>query len=144
LTLTWREVGPGNSSGDSTGRIVTKQDAIRHLKLKENESLVKRNWLPVIINGCWVLARHVKRLGPNRLRISGHSYDYEIHEGNGPLGDRIEDYNLVTTFKARLGGKVVNKTMLNGSVRMVIRFFLNHEEVLKPQFAGHKVIEGEV
>lgn len=137
LTLTWREV---TRESPSTGRIVTKQDAIRHLAAKENQ-LAKRNWLPVLINGRWVLARHVKRIGPNRLRISGHSYDYKI---NTKYFKSAEEANLTTTFKIRANGKMNAIEMKNLSLRMVIRFFLNHEEILKPQFKDHKVIKGEV
>ena len=132
LTLTWRE---DTRYAPSTGRKVTKQDAIRGLTFEDH--LADRNWLPVLINGKWVLARHVKRIGPNRLRISGHSYDYKINMLRADSG-RVEDYNLETTFKR---GKYPTQILKNGSIRMVIRFFLNHEMELKPFFKAHKVLK---
>jgi hypothetical protein len=85
-----------------------------------------------------VLARHVKRIGPNRLRISGHSYDYKINMLRADSG-RVEDYNLDTTFKG--SWKYPNQVLKNGSIRMVIRFFLNNEMELKPFFKAHKVLK---
>lgn len=130
LTLTWRE---GTREAPTLSRVVTRADAERHLNSKENKHLVQRNWLPVFINGKWVLARHVKRTGPDRLRISGHTYRYSR-----------DGFALTVTFKVRVRGKMVERTMPNESVRMVIRYFLEHEQELKPQFKGHKVILGEV
>lgn len=141
LTLTWRE---DTRNAPSSGRQVTRQDALRSLTSYENANLAARNWLPVLINGKWVLARHVKRIGPNRLRISGHSYDYKINMLRADSG-RVEDYNLETTFKgwrlAKGSWKYPTQVLKNGSIRMVIRFFLNHEMELKPFFKAHKVLK---
>jgi hypothetical protein len=149
LTLTWRE---DTSEGVSTSRKVTKRDVERLLASKFEKHLADRNWLPVFINGKWVLARHVKRIGPNRLRISGHSVDYAVDtrfknsrfsafvEEVDLVSAFVEEVDLVTTFKVKRNGKTIDSPMLNSSIRMVIRFFLNHEEELKPYFKGHKVL----
>lgn len=151
LSLTWRYVlntcCPRSAKqallASSPGRKVTKRDAERYLTSKEGKHLADRNWLPVFINQRWVLARHVKRIGPSRLRISGHSYDYKIDTTVYKFS-RVEEANLITTFKVRRNWKTSDFPMLNGSIRMVIRFFLNHGEELQPFFKNHKVIKGEV
>ena len=119
LTLVWRD---GTREATALSRKVTRADAERYLNSKENEHLVQRNWLPVFIGGKWVLARHVKRTGPDRLRIGGHSYHYTL-----------KDHILRVTFKMRIDGKTIEREMPNESLRMVIRYFLEHEQELKPQ-----------
>jgi hypothetical protein len=138
LSLTWRY---NIKNSPSSTRTVTHKDAIRHL-VKEYH-LANRNWLPVFVNDRWALARHVKRLGPNRLGISGHSYTYEIdttHFKDFKFKD-VNEVNLKTWFTMRVGGKTKQFELFNLSTRMAIRFFLNHEKQLKPQFKGHKVIK---
>jgi hypothetical protein len=138
LSLSW-VYGKGEMT--TANRKVTKAQAQRYLLRKENKRLFDRNWLPVLICGRWKLARYVKRTGPNRLNISGHVYYYS---GVKFKDGRIWDCDLKVTFKMRVKGKLVEHEMKNIGVRAEIRFFLENEEVLKPQFKGHKVIKGEV
>jgi hypothetical protein len=117
----------------NSGRTVTYADAIRYLESKDGQHLAERDWVPVLINGRLVLAQKVKRTGPNRLRINGESYEYSVD--NSLFCGRAEEANLTTTYKMRVKGKTQVFEMKNLSTRMVIRFFLNHEADLKPQFA---------
>jgi len=136
LSLAW--IYEEGNKTTTANRRVTLVDVCRFLKRKDQQHLVKKNWLPALINKRWVLARHVKRTGPNRLNISGHSYTYEI-TGQASTG-RVEACYLRVWFKAAS----LRPTVLNQSILMVIRYFLNHEKELTPVFRGHKVIKGEV
>jgi hypothetical protein len=139
LSLIWRcgkdEIAPA--------RKVTKAQAQRYLMRKENKHLFDRNWLPVQINGRWKLARYVKRTGPNRLNIDGHVFYYS---GVKPAtrNGRIWDCDLKVTFKMRVKGKLVEHEMQNISIRGEIRFFLENEAILKPQFKGFNPVKGEL
>jgi hypothetical protein len=132
LSLTWREE---TKDQENTGRVVTKKQAERYLDREDNADLKERDWLPVFINNKWVLARHVKRIGPNKLRIGSHTYFYEVDMKGW---DKVELANLTTTFKVRVGGKWIEHPMVNQSLRMAIRYFLVHETELKPFFKDHK------
>jgi hypothetical protein len=120
---------------------VTKAQAQRYLMRKENKHLFDRNWLPILINGRWKLARYVKRTGPNRLNISGHVFYYS---GVKMKDGRIWDCDLKVMFKMRVKGKLVEHEMQNVSIRGEIRFFLENEKVLKPQFKDFKPVNGEI
>jgi hypothetical protein len=135
FSLIWREM---TKQENSTNRTVTEKDAIRYLHQKANKHLVNRNWLPAFINGRWVLARHVKRIGPNRLRINGHSYDYKLKRPS-KLG-KVFGPDLTVTFKM---GRNCEIEMKNMSIRAEIIYFLDHEEELKPFFKGHKVVASD-
>jgi len=125
----------------SAGRKVTKADCQRYLRRKDNRRMVDRNWLPVLIEGQWKLARYIKRTGPNRLNINGHVFYYnDVKMRDG----RIFDCDLEVTFKMRVGGKLVTHEMKNISIRGEIRFFLENEKVLKPQFKDFKPVKGEL
>lgn len=140
LSLSWiYECGNNTITAD---RRVSLSDVCRYLNRKDQQCLVQRNWLPALIDGRWVLARHVKRTGPTRVSVSGHSYEYEI-TGEASTG-RVEDCYIQMWFKVRVGGKMVRHELKNQSIRMVIRYFLNHEKELKPVFRNHKVIKGEI
>jgi len=132
-----------NSKGHmaTIDRKVTKADCQRYLRRKDNKRMVERDWLPVFINDRWKLARYVKRTGPRRLNISGHVFYYnavKIRDG------RIFDCDLKVTFKMRVKGKLVEHEMQNISIRSEIRFFLENEAILKPQFKGFKPVRGEL
>jgi hypothetical protein len=125
----------------TANRKVTKAQAQRFLMRKENKGMFDRNWLPVLINGRWKLARYVKRTGPRRLNIGGHVFYYN----NVKMRDgRIWDCDLKVTFKMRVKGKLVEHEMQNLSLRSEIRFFLENEQILKPQFKGFKPVKGEL
>lgn len=137
LSLSWvygKEMTTAN-------RKVTNCQAWRYLMRKENKHLFDRNWLPILHNGRWKLARYIKRTGPNRLNISGHVFYYsgiKLRDG------RIWDCDLKVTFKMRVRGKLVEHEMQNISIRGEIRFFLENEKILKPQFKGFKPVKGEL
>jgi hypothetical protein len=139
LSLSW--VYHNNGKVEHANRKVTKADCQRYLRRKDNQRMVERDWLPVQINGQWKLARYVKRTGPNRLNIGGHVFYYNaIKMRDG----RIFDCDFKVTFKMRVKGKLVEHEMQNISIRGEIRFFLENEAILKPQFKGFKPVKGEL
>lgn len=138
LSLNWVY---GKDEMTTADRKVTKAQAQRYLMRKENKHLFDRNWLPILINSRWKLARYVKRTGPNRLNISGHVFYYS---GVKMKDGRIWDCDLKVTFKMRVKGKLVEHEMQNISIRGEIRFFLENEAILKPQFKGFKPVKGEI
>jgi hypothetical protein len=139
LSLSW--VYHNNGKIEHANRKVTKADCQRYLRRKDNQRMVERDWLPVQINDKWKLVRYVKRTGPARLNISGHVFYYNaIKMRDG----RIFDCDLKVTFKMRVKGKMVEHEMQNISIRSEIRFFLENEKVLKPQFKGFKPVRGEL
>jgi len=122
-------------------RKVTKADCQRYLRRKDNKRMVERDWLPIFINDRWKLARYVKRTGPRRLNISGHVFYYN----NVKMRDGcIFDCDLKVTFRMRVKGKLVEHEMQNISIRDEIRFFLENEKILKPQFKDFKPVRGEL
>jgi hypothetical protein len=139
LSLSW--VYHENGEMTTADRKVTKADCQRYLLRKDNMRMVDRDWLPVFINDRWKLARYVKRTGPRRLNIGGHVFYYN----NVKMRDgRIFDCDLKVTFRMRVKGKLVEHEMQNISIRSEIRFFLENEKILKPQFKGFKPVKGEL
>lgn len=130
LSASWRW---DDKDEESSMRPVTKADLVRYLKT--DKSLMARDWMPIKDKcGRWKLARYVKRTGSNRLRIGGQSYYYSV---DNKLFSTVEDGNLVVAFKMRVGGVPTTIEVKNMGIRMVIRYFLNHEKKLVPFFKDY-------
>lgn len=129
LTLTWRE---DTRQAQTVSKRVTRKQAERFLASKEGEHLV--NWLPVEINGQWVLAGHVKRIAPNMLRMKGDTYRYTWNKAD--MGGEPCSVTVKVEFRMRVKGKAEWFELKNHSYLMQIYYFLKHEEQLKPQFKG--------
>jgi hypothetical protein len=140
LHFVWSEDCPKNG-GNAANRKVIKADVDRYLKTKDAEHLVQQNWLPVLLPGDrWVLVKYVRRLGPNRISVDGHTYTYKIDKQN-PFWKRdkeVIDCGLILTFAMKVKGKAKQFECMNGSIRMVVRYFLNHEKELTPIFKAFK------
>lgn len=134
LSLNWVWVTKNNHV--TADRPVTRADVIHYLNGKDAGHLKADGWVPVIVQSRWVLARYIKRTGPNRLWIADkdkpHTIYYSVDQSR--FDGNAEEANLTTTFKMRVKGKMETFDMRNLSLRMTIRFFLNHEQELKKQF----------
>lgn len=114
--------------GMSANRQVTKADIQRFLKTKEGKQLVAMQWLPFFTSGHWVMAKVVKRVGKCKVEVDHEVYTYKIDKENifFKRDGEVVDCALEATFRHK------NKlyVLKNGSIRMVIRYFLNHEKEL--------------
>jgi hypothetical protein len=133
LSLVWNVAEGGNMV--CSGRKTTLGHIRAFLRLKEERHLTERGWVPANINGCWLLARKVKRTGKNRLNVGGRSYTYKINLSR--FGGDVNHTNLTVWFRYfEHPRQWVRHHFKNESELMVIRYFLNHEKELTPIFAG--------
>jgi hypothetical protein len=127
LDMAWRE---DTQVCTTLSRKVTKRDCVRYLASEKGKHLV--DWVPVFMEQRWVLVGRVKRTGPNRLKAgdgSSYTYDFKHDECCLPA-----PFNTVFYFTMRVKGKNQQFELKNHSTLMVLRFFLNHEKELTPQF----------
>lgn len=125
LSLSWNERINGEMV--SAGRKVTRADAVRYLNSKDGEHLKAKGWIPFWYNKHWHLVKPVKRVGPNKLRIDTDTYSYTWDKAKC---DDCVCFNSTFTFKTRIkGNKWDTFELKNQSTLMVLRFFLNHEQL---------------
>lgn len=108
----------------ASGQNVTKGDVGRFLRTKEGRRLRNKGFRRYYINGLWVLARFVERVGENALQMGDDVFEY--------MKDIDNKWGFWVYYDHPKRGRI---EVHNMSILGNLRFFIKNEECILEQDA---------